>query len=163
MPRGQSGVVVKDIQTLFRVGTAAALTDGQLIERFLSGRDDSGDAAFAALVERHAPMVLRICRDSLHDWHDAEDASQVAFIVLARKASSIRKLDSIASWLFGVACRVAAQARARPLAGAGTNDEALSLPHGSLTTTTSVSPGSSSTKKSIACPNAYVRLWCSAT
>jgi RNA polymerase sigma factor (sigma-70 family) len=113
MPGGPTGVVVKDIQTLFRVGTAAGLSDGQLLDRFLTQRGDAAEAAFTALVERHAPMVLRICRDSLHDWHDAEDASQATFIVLARKASSIRKLDSIASWLFGVACRVAAQARSK--------------------------------------------------
>ena len=58
-------------------------------------------------------MVLRICRDVLADRHEAEDASQATFIVLARKAGSIRKRDSIASWLFGVACRVAAQAKAK--------------------------------------------------
>jgi RNA polymerase sigma factor (sigma-70 family) len=113
MPARSSRVVLKDIQTLFRAGTTAGLSDGQLLERFLSGRGDAREAAFTALVERHAPMVLRICRESLHDWHEAEDASQATFIVLARKASSIQKLDSIASWLFGVACRVAAQARAK--------------------------------------------------
>ena len=113
MPGGPSGVVLKDLHTLFQVGTAGGLTDGQLIERFLSQRDDAGEAAFRALVERHAPMVLRICRDVLGDWHEAEDASQATFIVLASKAGSIRKRDSIASWLFGVACRVAAQAKAK--------------------------------------------------
>ena len=155
MPRGQSLVVVKNIQTLFRAGTAGGLTDGQLLERFLSGRDGSGDAAFAAIVERHAPMVLRICRDALHDWHDAEDASQAAFIVLARKASSIQKLDSIASWLFGVACRVAAQARAKAARRRRHEQRVPSLKEpGSSTTTTSASLGSSSTKKSIACPSA---------
>ena len=58
-------------------------------------------------------MVLRICRDVLGDRHEAEDASQATFIVLACKASSIRKRESIASWLFGVAARVAAQAKAK--------------------------------------------------
>jgi RNA polymerase sigma factor (sigma-70 family) len=113
MPGGRSGVVLKDIHTLFRAGTAAGITDGQLLERFLTQRGDAAEAAFTALVERHAPMVLRVCRDSLHDWHDAEDASQATFIVLARKASSIQKRDSIASWLFGVACRVSGQARSK--------------------------------------------------
>ena len=113
MPGGPTAVVLKELQTLFRIGTAGGLTDGQLLERFLSQRDDAGEAAFRALVERHAPMVLRICRDVLADWHEAEDASQATFIVLACKAGSIRKRDSIASWLFGVACRVAAHAKAK--------------------------------------------------
>jgi RNA polymerase sigma factor (sigma-70 family) len=113
MPGGRSDVVLKDLHTLFRVGAVGGLTDGQLLERFLRERDDAGEAAFRALIERHAPMVLRICRDVLADWHEAEDASQATFIVLACKAGSIRKRDSIASWLFGVACRVAAQAKAK--------------------------------------------------
>ena len=104
MPGRPSGVVLKDLHTLFRVGAVGGLTDGQLLERFLSQRDDAGEAAFRALVERHAPMVLRICRDVLGDWHEAEDASQATFIMLACKAGAIRKRDSIASWLFGVAC-----------------------------------------------------------
>jgi RNA polymerase sigma factor (sigma-70 family) len=113
MPGGRSDVVLKDLHTLFRVGAVGGLTDGQLLERFLSERDDAGEAAFRALIDRHAPMVLRICRDVLADWHEAEDASQATFIVLACKAGSIHKRDSIASWLFGVACRVAAQAKAK--------------------------------------------------
>ena len=113
MPRGPSGAVLEHLHRLFRVGTAGGLSDGQLLERFLSQRDDAGEAAFKALVERHALMVLRICRDVLADWHEAEDASQATFIVLACKASSIRKRHSIASWLFGVAARVAAQAKAK--------------------------------------------------
>ena len=113
MPGGTSAVVLKNLHTLFQVGTAGGLTDGQLIERFLNQRDDGGDAAFRALVERHAPMVLRVCHDVVSDWHEAEDAAQATFIVLACKAGSIRKRDSAASWLFGVACRVAAQAKAK--------------------------------------------------
>ena len=113
MPGGPSGVVLKDLHTLFQVGAVGGLTDGQLIERFLSQRDAGGEAAFRELVTRHAPMVLRVCRDVLGDWHDAEDASQATFIVLARKSGSIRKRDSVASWLFGVACRIAAQAKAK--------------------------------------------------
>jgi DNA-directed RNA polymerase specialized sigma24 family protein len=113
MPGGPPTVVLKNLHTLFQVGTAGGLTDGQLIERFLNQRDDGGEAAFRALVERHAKMVLRVCRDVVGDWHEAEDAAQATFIVLASKAGSIRKRDSAASWLFGVACRVAAQAKAK--------------------------------------------------
>ncbi|HKI19178.1 MAG TPA: sigma factor, partial [Isosphaeraceae bacterium] len=90
MPGRPSGAVLKDLHSLFQAGTVGGLTDAQLIERFLGQRDDAGEAAFRALVERHAPMVLRICRNILGDWHEAEDASQATFIVLARKAGSIR-------------------------------------------------------------------------
>ena len=113
MPGEPSGVVFKDLHTLFQFGAVGGLTDGQLIERFLSQRDAAGEAAFRALVTRHGPMVLRVCCHVLDDWHEAEDASQATFIVLARKAGSIRKRDSVASWLYGVACRIAAQAKAK--------------------------------------------------
>jgi RNA polymerase sigma factor (sigma-70 family) len=108
---GLTDAVVRDFQTLLRGGSAAALTDGQLLERFNAGDEGLAAAAFAAIVERHGPMVLRLCRRILRDPHDAEDASQAVFLVLAKRARSIKKLDSVASWLFGVACRVAAQAR----------------------------------------------------
>ena len=63
------------------------------------------------LVERHGPMVLHVCRRILGDRHDAEDAAQAVFLVLARQSRSIRRTDSVASWLYGVAARVAARAR----------------------------------------------------
>jgi RNA polymerase sigma factor (sigma-70 family) len=84
-------------------------TDADLLERFVSRRDGK---AFAALMERHGPMVLRLCRQLLSDVHDAEDACQATFLVLARKAASIRKGEALGSWLYGVAHRVAARARA---------------------------------------------------
>ena len=102
---------MRSIQTLFSVGTASALSDGQLIERFVGGYDDAAEVAFAALVERHGPMVLRVCLGVLHDSHAAEDAFQATFLILARKAGSIRKHGSVASWLFGVARRVAGRAK----------------------------------------------------
>src|SRR5207248_1603499 len=70
------------------------------------------EAAFAALLERHGPMVLRLCRRILGHPQDAEDACQATFIVLVRKAASIRKRGSAANWLFGVAARTARQLRA---------------------------------------------------
>src|SRR5262249_19278134 len=109
MADGQSGAIHKDLRTLFQVGTVGELTDGQLLERFTSRRDE---ASFEALVERHGAMVLRVCRGILDDPHDAQDAFQATFLVLVRKAGSIRKRDSIGSWLFGVAGRVASRARA---------------------------------------------------
>ncbi len=102
---------LKQIETLFHAGTAAGLIDGQLLERFVDGRGEEAAAAFAALVDRHGSMVLRVCRQALGDEHDAQDASQATFLVLARRASSIGRRESVASWLHGVALRVAARVR----------------------------------------------------
>src|SRR5262249_47599718 len=85
--------------------------DGQLLERFVTSGGDAAELAFAALIERHGPMVLRICSRLLVDPHDAQDAFQATFLVLLRRADSIRKRDSVASWLYGVARRTASCAR----------------------------------------------------
>jgi RNA polymerase sigma factor (sigma-70 family) len=82
----------------------AALTDGQLVERYLRQRDES---AFAALVQRHGPMVWGVCRRTLAQDQDAEDAFQATFLVLVRKAASVRPRELVGSWLHGVAHRVA--------------------------------------------------------
>ena len=106
-----SGTLLQRVQMLFSAGTAVGLTDRELLERFLHHGRESGEAAFTALVERHGPMVFRVCNQALGDRHAAEDAFQATFLVLARRARSIRKHDSVASWLFGVACRAAARIR----------------------------------------------------
>jgi RNA polymerase sigma factor (sigma-70 family) len=113
-PGEQAGKVVEQVRTLFSAGAVGGLTDGQLLERFArrGGEGDAAEAAFAALIDRHGPMVLDVCRSVLGDWHDAEDAFQATFLVLARRANSIRKGESVASWLFGVARRVSLKARA---------------------------------------------------
>src|SRR5262245_61812264 len=87
---------------------ARGLTDRQLLDRFVAHREE---AAFAALVERHGPTVLRVCRRVLRDGHAAEDAFQATFLVLARKAGSITRGELLGNWLYGVACRAAARAR----------------------------------------------------
>jgi RNA polymerase sigma factor (sigma-70 family) len=87
----------------------AGLTDGELLEGFVTGRDD---AAFAALVRRHAPMVWGVCRRVLPGHHDAEDAFQATFLVLVRKASSVVPREMVANWLYGVAHQTALNARA---------------------------------------------------
>jgi RNA polymerase sigma factor (sigma-70 family) len=106
-----TGAGARHLRTLFDHGSAVGLTDGELLSRFVLGGGESAELAFAALVERHGPMVLRVCRSILDDQHDAEDALQATFLVLVRRAGSVRQRDSLASWLFGVALRVANCAR----------------------------------------------------
>jgi RNA polymerase sigma factor (sigma-70 family) len=84
-------------------------TDGQLLESFLTRRDE---AAFEALLRRHGPMVLGVCRRLLGNFDDADDAFQATFLVLVRKGASIRPRDLVGNWLYGVAYRTARKARA---------------------------------------------------
>ncbi len=98
--------VLRDLRTLFHVGAVGNLTDGQLVERFLTRHGEAAEAAFEALIDRHGSMVLRVCRTQLGDPHDVEDSFQATFLVFVRKASSIRKRDSLASWFYGVAHKV---------------------------------------------------------
>jgi RNA polymerase sigma factor (sigma-70 family) len=112
MSSGSRSSLLRQFRTLFEAGTVAGLTDGQLLERFLAGPDDGGEVAFEALVARHGPMVLGVCRRALVDPNDAADAFQATFLVLVRKARSIRVDDSLGRWLYGVSRRVASRARA---------------------------------------------------
>src|SRR5687768_17685446 len=82
--------------------------DSELLADFLLRRDE---AAFEALVRRHGPMVLGVCDRVLRSRHDAEDAFQATFLVLVRKAASIRQQELLANWLYGVAYRTALEAR----------------------------------------------------
>ena len=93
---------------LLCVPDAAEVSDAQLLGRFVSQRDQS---AFELLVWRHGPMIHGLCRRLLRDGHDADDAFQATLLVLAKKADSIGKHESIGSWLYKVAYRIALRAR----------------------------------------------------
>jgi RNA polymerase sigma factor (sigma-70 family) len=96
------------LRRLAEAGAGRDLSDGELLDRFRGGGEE---VAFALLVQRHGSMVLGVCRRVLNDEHAAEDAFQATFLVLARKAGDIRRRASVASWLYGVARRIAAKAK----------------------------------------------------
>ena len=100
--------VIRHLRKAALLGDGAGLTDGQLLECFLLRRDEP---AFAALVRRHGPMVMGVCRRVLGNVHDAEDAFQATFLVLARKAASVRSREVVGHWLYRVAYRTAMKAK----------------------------------------------------
>jgi RNA polymerase sigma factor (sigma-70 family) len=105
--------VLRHLRTLYRFGVIGDLTDEQLLQSFVS-RDEAADEAFAILVERHGSMVLGVCLRFLdNNAHEAEDAFQATFLILARKASSLSRRDKLASWLYGTAVRTASESRRR--------------------------------------------------
>jgi RNA polymerase sigma factor (sigma-70 family) len=113
-----AGDVGRHLRQLFDAGSAVGLTDGQLLEQFARSRKGQPDlaeaeAAFEAILARHGATVLSVCRQVLGDGHAAEDAFQATFLVLARKATTIRRAASLTCWLHGVAYRVALDRRKR--------------------------------------------------
>jgi RNA polymerase sigma factor (sigma-70 family) len=104
-----AGQVLRSIRRIFGGDAEAGLTDRQLLEAFAARRDED---AFAALVRRHGPMVLGVCRRVLADAEDVDDAFQATFLVLVQKAGGLRRPELLGNWLYGVACRVAVNARA---------------------------------------------------
>ncbi len=111
MVQGEQGTALRHVQMLFEVGTIGGLTDRQLLEQFRSRAGDAAEAAFAGLVERHGPMVIRTCRSILRDEHAVEDAFQATFLVLVRRSGSLWVQDSLGPWLFQVAIRVSSSLR----------------------------------------------------
>lgn len=108
MVSGQSGTVSRELDLVFQQGTIAGLSEAQLIGQFVARRDE---VAFEALLTRHGPMVLGVCRRMLGDPHDAADAFQTTFLILVRKAWALRDAEQVGPWLHGVAYKVAAKAR----------------------------------------------------
>ena len=103
-------------RVLFEAGSFTGLSDRELLACFLNQESESGELAFAAIVERHARAVMRICRATAGNEHDAEDAFQATFLVLATKAGGLRVRESLGPWLSAVAHRVSKGARAVALA-----------------------------------------------
>jgi RNA polymerase sigma factor (sigma-70 family) len=108
MATGLLSGVVPHLRRAALLHEGAGVTDGQLLERYLGSRDET---AFEALVRRHGPMVLGVGRRILGNEHDAEDAFQATFLVLARRADGIRPRDRVGNWLYGVAYRTALKAK----------------------------------------------------
>jgi len=113
MTRDSTNQALRQIQALYALGPLGGLSDAELIERFLDRRGADAEDAFASLVQRHGPMVLGVCRRMLAGSSDADDAFQAVFLVLARRAGAIRRVEGLKSWLYGVSVRTAKEARRR--------------------------------------------------
>jgi RNA polymerase sigma factor (sigma-70 family) len=105
----QISKVIQHLRSTLLVRDGADLTDGELLECFVSRKQT---AAIEALVRRHGPMVWGVCRRILRNHHDAEDAFQATFLVLVRKAASVTPREMVGNWLYGVAQQTALKARA---------------------------------------------------
>src|SRR4051812_11861462 len=100
--------VLRHLRSALLLRDGADLTDGQLLECFVSHQET---AALEVLVQRHIPMVWGVCRRILSNHHDAEDALQATFLVLVRKAAAVTPREMVGNWLYGVARQVALKAR----------------------------------------------------
>jgi RNA polymerase sigma factor (sigma-70 family) len=104
----QPATAARQARAAAGVGDTGELSDRQLLSLFVTDGDES---AFATLVRRHGPVVLAVCRRVLNQAHDVEDAFQATFLVLIRKAGSLRRPELLGNWLYGVAHRIARKAR----------------------------------------------------
>src|SRR5258708_37374008 len=125
MAKAQMGTVIRHLRRAVLRQDGAGWTDGQLLASFIDHKDE---AAFEALVRRHGPMVFGVCRRVVRNHHDAEDAFQATFLVLARKASSVRPRERVANWLHGVAYRTALKSRAMTATRQVRERQVLELP-----------------------------------
>src|SRR5262249_44498446 len=125
MATSQMNGVIQHLRKAVLLRDGAGLTDGELPEDYLSRRDE---AALAALVRRHGPLVWGVCRRALRNYHDAEDAFQATFLVLVRKAASIVPREMVANWLYGVAHQTALKARATAAKRKGRERQVTEMP-----------------------------------
>src|SRR5215468_3593782 len=121
----QMDTVIRHLRRAVLRQDRAGKMDGQLLASFIDQKDE---AAFEALVRRHGPMVFGVCRRVVGNHHDAEDAFQATFLVLARKASSVRPRERVANWLHGVALRTARKARAMTAKRRGREQQVTEMP-----------------------------------
>src|SRR5579883_3163575 len=117
--------VMRHLRRVMLRQDGAGWTDGQLLASFIDHKDE---AAFEALVHRHGPMVFGVCRRVIGNHHDAEDAFQATFLVLARKAASVRPRERVANWLHGVALRTAMKVKATITKRRGREKQVTDMP-----------------------------------
>jgi RNA polymerase sigma factor (sigma-70 family) len=125
MANGQTSEVIQHLRRTVRLPDEPEPTDEQLLEEFISRRDES---AIAALVQRHGSVVWGVCRRVLGNHHDAEDAFQATFLVLVRKAASISSRNLLANWLYGVAYQIARKARTTIARKTGREKQVMEVP-----------------------------------
>jgi RNA polymerase sigma factor (sigma-70 family) len=125
MATAQMDTVIRHLRRAVQRLDGAGWTDGQLLASFIEQKDE---AAFEALVRRHGPMVFGVCRRVVGNHHDAEDAFQAAFLVLARKAPCVRPRERVANWLHGVALRTALKAKAMAAKRRGREQQVTAMP-----------------------------------
>jgi RNA polymerase sigma factor (sigma-70 family) len=125
MPQTTFGNLLRYLHTACPSQLTQDVTDGELLERFLAHREE---AAFTLLVQRHGPMVLAVCRRVLGNCDSVQDAFQATFLVLVRRAASIRKKGSLASWLYAVALHIALKARTQTAARRRRERQAAIMP-----------------------------------
>ncbi len=130
MTKRYASEVIEELRRAVLHADAAGGTDGQLLERFVAAGDP---AALAALVRRHGPMVWGVCCRALGRPHDAEDAFQATFLVLARRAASVRPREAVGNWLYGVAHQTARKARATLAKRAAREKQVAALPEPATT------------------------------
>jgi RNA polymerase sigma factor (sigma-70 family) len=126
MASAQMSEVIRDLRRAALLGNAMSMTDGQLLECFITRRDE---AAFEALLRRHGPMVLNVCRRTVGNLQDAEDAFQAVFLVLARKAAVVVPREGVGNWLYGVAYRTARRAKAASSRHYAREKQVKDMPH----------------------------------
>ncbi len=113
MAAGESRPLAQQLERLWSSGTVSGLSDAELVKRFTGSKGPAAEQAFEALLGRHGPMVLGVCRHILRRPQDVDDAFQATFLVLVRKAGSIRVDESLGPWLYGVAYKTATRARSK--------------------------------------------------